>query len=255
MLIKNKLDLTVTIVLYNETIENIKNSIDCFLKIKGLHKKLYLVDNSPYRNLYLSKINRKEIEYIFNAKNLGFSKAHNLIINKIENISEYHLILNSDVVFKSKVIEELMSQLNSEEELALITPKVKFPNGEHQYNIRKFPTFLDLIFRRLAVFKRRIYNQEYRNLDVSKPFYPEAIHGCFMLFKTNDFVQLKGFDERYFLYMEDIDICRKIDAIGKQKMYYPNVEITHQLQQGSSKKMKLFMYHLTSAIKYFLKWK
>jgi len=253
-LIKERLDLTVVIVLYNETIENIKNSIACFLKINKLQKKLYVIDNSPFRNPYFSEINSKEIEYIFNAKNLGFSKAHNLILPKIKNISEYHLIVNADVVFTPKVIEELMIQLNSNEQLALITPKVNFPNGKHQYNVRKHPSFIDLIIRKFNLFKKRIHHQEYRDLDLSKPFYPEAIHGCFMLFKTDDFVKLKGFDERYFLYMEDIDICKKIDALGKRKMYYPNVQITHQLQKGSSNKMKLFRYHLTSAIKYFLKW-
>ncbi len=250
----NKLDVSIAIVLYNETIENVKNSIDCFLKIKVLHKKLYIIDNSPIRNEYLSNVNTTEIEYFFNGKNIGFSKAQNLLIPKIKNTSKYHLILNSDVVYASVVIEELIHKLEEEEAVSLIAPKVKFPNGKHQYSVRKYPSFLDLIFRKLNIFKKRIYNQEYRNLDVSKPFYPEAIHGCFMLFKTDDFIEIGGFDERYFLYMEDIDICRKIDSIGKKKMYYPNEEIIHILKQGSSKSLKLFMYHLSSAIKYFLKW-
>ena len=75
-----------------------------------------------------------------------------------------------------------------------------------------------------------------------------------MLFKTEDFKTLEGFDERYFLYMEDADICRKIDLLGKKKLYYPKVKITHQHQRGSSKNIKLFFHHISSAIKYFLKW-
>jgi hypothetical protein len=92
----------------------------------------------------------------------------------------------------------------------------------------------------------------YRNLE--KSFYPDFIHGCFMLFKTKDFKNIEGFDERYFLYLEDADLCRKIDAVGKKKLYYPNIEITHQHQRGSTKNIKLFFYHLSSAFKYFLKW-
>jgi len=75
-----------------------------------------------------------------------------------------------------------------------------------------------------------------------------------MLFKTVDFKSLGGFDERYFLYMEDADICRKINKTEKKILYFPNVEIMHQHQKGSSKSVKLFIYHLSSAIKYFLKW-
>jgi GT2 family glycosyltransferase len=89
---------------------------------------------------------------------------------------------------------------------------------------------------------------------VSKSFYPDFIHGCFMLFKTQEYIDLKGFDERYFLYMEDADMCKKIDRIGKKKFYFPEVKIIHQHQKGSSKNIKLFFYHLSSAIKYFLKW-
>ena len=54
--------------------------------------------------------------------------------------------------------------------------------------------------------------------------------------------------------MEDVDICRKIDALGKKKLYFPQEEIVHVLKQGSSKNLKLFFRHTSSAIKYFLKW-
>ena len=75
-----------------------------------------------------------------------------------------------------------------------------------------------------------------------------------MFFKTNDFIELGGFNERYFLYMEDADICREIDKLGKKKLFFPSVEITHLYQKGSSNNIKLFSYHISSAIKYFLKW-
>ncbi len=75
-----------------------------------------------------------------------------------------------------------------------------------------------------------------------------------MHFKTTDLQTLKGFDERFFLYMEDADICRRIYKSGKKILFYPKVEIIHQHQQGSSKSFKLFILHSVSAIKYFLKW-
>ncbi|MDA9349784.1 glycosyl transferase family 2, partial [Polaribacter sp.] len=148
----------------------------------------------------------------------------------------------------------LISQLEKEHDVAFATPKVMYPNLEKQYVCRKHPTFFDLINRRIKLVPKAILKNEYRNQDLTKPFYPDFIHGCFMLFKTTDFKDLKGFDARYFLYMEDADLCREIDKLGKKKLYFPEVAIVHHYQKGSAKNLKLFWLHTSSAIKYFLKW-
>jgi GT2 family glycosyltransferase len=242
--------ITASIVLYKENFETLKNTVDSFLKL-SIKKKLYLIDNSPTNNLG-THFKNAEIEYIFVGKNIGFGKAHNLILDKIN--SDFHLILNPDVVFLSNVITSLINKLRGEENVSFITPKVMYPNTKLQYVCRKHPTILDLINRKLKISKNKTLTNEYRNQDLTKSFYPNFIHGCFMLFKTTDFKEIKGFDERYFLYMEDADICRKIEVTNKKILYFPEVEITHQHQKGSSKRIKLFFYHLSSAIKYFLKW-
>ncbi len=243
--------ITASIVLFKENLETIKKTVDSFLKTP-LEKKLYLIDNSPVNNLE-SHFKHFEIEYIYVGNNIGFGKAHNLVLNKIN--SDFHLILNPDVEFQSNVIPNLIKVLLNETKVSLITPKVLYPNKEIQFVCRKHPTFFDLINRKLKISKRNISKNEYQDQDLEKPFYPDFIHGCFMLFETEDFKQLKGFDERYFLYMEDADMCRKIDDIGKKKLFYPNIEIIHQHQKGSSKSIKLFLFHLSSAFKYFLKWR
>lgn len=246
-------NISATIVLFKEQEDVLLKAVNSFLAYSG-EKKLFLVDNSPtpVSNSYI--LNHPEITYIFNDKNLGFSRANNLVLREIKDNSRYHLVLNTDTFFKPQVLDELIEQFEINEDLALVAPAIKYPDGEHQYSVRKYPNFLDLLFRKTGINKKRIYQQEYRNLDLSKPFFPEAIHGCFMLFKTEDFMQINGFDERYFLYMEDLDICKKIDQIGKKKYYFPSVEVTHVLRKGSAKNIKLFFYHFSSAVKYFLKW-
>ena len=144
--------------------------------------------------------------------------------------------------------------LHEKPNVAFVTPKVLYPSIKPQYICRKHPTLFDLLNRKFKISKFQFLNREYRDRDLQEPFYPDFIHGCFMLFKTTDLKNLKGFDERFFLYMEDADICRRIDEIGKKKLYYPKVEIIHHHQQGSSKSLKLFIIHASSAIKYFLKW-
>lgn len=242
--------VTASIVIYKEDFKILNKTINSFLKTPT-SKHLFIIDNSPSNN-FESLLKNDEITFFFTNKNLGFSKGHNLILNQIK--SDYHLILNPDVTFSPQTIPNLISQLKKDEKLAMIAPRVNYPNGHIQYTCRKYPTVIDLIFRRLQIFKNYIQNHEYQNVDLTKPFYPDFIHGCFMLFKTEDFKLINGFDERYFMYLEDADICKKIDKIGKKKLYFPSEKITHIHRKASSKSIKLFLYHLNSAIKYFLKW-
>jgi GT2 family glycosyltransferase len=242
--------ITASVVLFNEDLETLKKTVDSFLKTP-LEKKLFLIDNSP-KNRLERYFRHPEIEYIFVGKNIGFGVAHNIILDKIN--LEFHLILNPDVVFSSKVIPALIKILKEEPSVSFVTPKVLYPNKEVQKVCRKHPTILGLLNRRLKLFKSVGISNEYKNQDFDKRFYPDFIHGCFMLFKTIDFQNLKGFDTRYFLYFEDADICRKIDFTGKYILYYPKVQITHQYRRSSSKSVKLFLHHLSSALKYFFKW-
>ena len=248
--------LSATIVLFKNDIITLKKTIESFLRIET-DKKLFLVDNSPLDSLRY-EFNHPEIEYVFIGKNIGFGAANNYVLKKIEGISSYHLILNPDVSFKPKVISSLIHNLNENTELAMIVPRVIYPDGSHQFSCRRFPSFFDLIVRRFGklkfMFSRRIDKGEYKDLNLEIPFYVEYASGCFQLFKTADFIELKGFDERYFMYVEDIDICRKIIEIDKKILYYPYEFIIHNHEKGSSKKIKLFFYHVSSIFKYFYKW-
>lgn len=248
--------ITGSIVLYKESLSDLYKTIDCFLSVP-FKKKLFLIDNTR-SNFFQYVYVDDDIEYIPVEQNIGFGSAHNKVIDKIKNISKFHLVLNPDVYFEPQIISSLIHQLENDQSIAMVAPKVKFLDGSHQYSCRRYPNVVELIVRRFfflkPVFRKIIYSGEYREKDLSQPFYAEYLTGCFQLYNTNDFLKLQGFDERYFLYMEDVDICKKIDKIQKKKLYYPKEEIVHILKQGSSKEIKLFFRHLSSAIKYFLKW-
>jgi GT2 family glycosyltransferase len=253
---KEKLDITAAIVLYNEDLEELTETIVSFLRVP-LKKKLYLIDNTKEK-FFQNVFKQKEIVYLAVGRNIGFGAAHNKVIDLISNNSNFHLILNPDVNFEVEVIPNLILELNKDENLSMIAPKVLFPSGEHQYSCRRYPLFLELVARRFTflkpIFRPTIFKGQYKDKDLNSSFFADYVAGCFHLYKTKDFVDLKGFDERYFLYMEDVDICKKIDVSGKKKLYYPKEEIKHVLKQGSSKDLKLFFRHTSSAVKYFLKW-
>jgi GT2 family glycosyltransferase len=242
--------ITAAIVLYKENEEILKKTVISFLNTP-IEKKLFLIDNSPTNKLG-HLFQHKDIEYVFMGSNIGFANAHNFVIENLN--STYHLILNPDIEFTALVIPKLIEEIEMHKRVSFISPKVLYPNNEIQYVCRKHPTFLDLLNRKLKVSKSKIFENEYRNQDLEKPFYPDFIHGCFMLFKTQEFKKLGGFDHRFFLYLEDADICRTIYETGNKILFYPKVVIIHHLQKGSSKSIKLFFRHLSSAFKYFLKW-
>ena len=254
--IMKKVEISASIVLYHENLEELSNTIQCFLNV-DISKKLYLIDNTDdarFKGLFTND----DITYISNDKNLGFGAGHNVILNQIENHSKYHLILNPDVNFESRVIINLIDKLKKHEMVSMIAPKVLFLDGNFQNSCRRYPRIIELLARRFnllqSMFKKNISKGKYTDKDLDASFFAEYITGCFHLYKTDDFVKLGGFDERYFLYMEDVDICKKIQKLDKLKLYYPKEEIRHVLKQGSSKDNKLFFIHTFSAIKYFLKW-
>ena len=255
-MMQEKIVITCSVVLFKENISDLDKSINSFLNVPH-RKKLFLIDNTPDKFFEYVFVH-ENIEYLSVDQNIGFGSAHNIIINKIRHLSRYHLILNPDVYFEFKVIQNLILEFQKDSSIAMIAPKVLFPDKTHQYSCRRYPSVKELLARRFiffkSIFKKAISRGTYRDRDLSKPFFAEYITGCFHLFKTNDFVEINGFDERFFLYMEDVDICKKIDVLGKKKLYYPSEEIIHILKQGSYKDIKLFFHHLSSAIKYFLKW-
>lgn len=238
--------------MYKEDVKTLQKCLNSFLETP-LTKILYVLDNSPTNSLK-QYCQHPEIRYQFVGKNVGFAKAHNLVLSLIKEQSEAHLVLNPDTVYNTKVLGSLLEELNKNEELGLIAPKVVSPGGELQYTCRENPTLFELACRTLGIFKKLTAAKEYKNKDLSKAFYPEFIYGCFMLFKTADFIRIGGFDERYFLYMEDADICRTLLKNNRKILYFPQERITHIHRRGSSKSIKLAFFHIISAIKYSLKW-
>ena len=244
--------ITASIVVYKENLKVLENAIDSFLG-SPLSKKLYIIDNSP-SNEFKNKIQNDSVEYIYSNKNIGFGKGHNSILHKLTSENKYHLILNPDVRFHPEILEKLVLKMESNESFSMIAPRVLNSNNELLYTARRYPSLFELIFRFLGIFKKFTIRGEYKNQNHKKSFSPDFVQGSFMLFKTEDLLRLEGFDERYFMYMEDVDICRKIDLSGKRKLYFPATEIIHTHRKGSSKEFRLFFIHISSIIKYFIKW-
>jgi hypothetical protein len=251
------IQINASIVLYHNKKEQILKTINSFLNT-SMSVRLYLVDNSSNDNLKeLSTIDRR-VEYIFNNANLGYGSAHNIAIKKsIGDSVPYHLVLNPDVYFDKGVIEELYDFMEKNKSVGSVMPKVLYPDGELQYLCKLLPTPLDLILRRFIPSKKwkekrnEIYELKFTNYDeiMNVP----CLSGCFMFIRTSILKEIGGFDERFFMYLEDVDLCRRINQKARI-VYFPKVEIIHNYEKGSYKKIRLLLYHIISACKYFNKW-
>lgn len=247
--------ITASIVLFHHSCNDITKLLNCLLN--SSISTIYIIDNSNSDVLRsLTKISTKII-YIHNINN-GYGNAHNIAIHEaIEIGSVYHVIINPDIYFKKGVIEELSYYMDQNPSCGLLMPKILYPNGEIQYLCKLLPTPLDLFVRRFIPLKKINQNHDYRYelhfTNYDKIMEVPSLSGCFMFIRTDILKQIGGFDEQYFMYAEDIDLCRRIRKTSKT-LFYPFVHVYHKYEKGSYKNKKLLKYHICSVIKYFNKW-
>ncbi len=246
-----------SIVLYQNNQEILKNAIGSFLNT-NLSVKLYLIDNSPTDSLkYLLTLDDR-IEYIFNNNNLGFGKAHNIAIKKsIEDGAYYHLVLNPDVYFEAGVLEELSDFMQKNKDVGNIMPKIFYPDGNLQYLCKLLPTPKELIFRRFLNNKKTLekinHKYELRDFSYDRILNIPFLSGCFMFLRVKCLEEVGLFDENIFMYMEDLDLNRRLHVKYKT-IFYPNVSITHVHAKDSYKSKFLLKKHIQSTIYYFNKY-
>lgn len=249
--------ISASIVLYKSD-NQVKTTIENFLNT-DLPVQLFLVDNSPTNQLQSELrdlLDDHRITYIFNNVNLGFGAAHNIAIRKAIHVSPYHLVLNPDISFGPGVLEELVNYLDRNEEVGMAIPKVYYADGRLQYVCKLLPSPFDLIGRRFlpaAFMRRRMERFELRQMEYDRPFEAPYIHGCFMFIRMKAIKKIGFFDERFFMYPEDIDLTRRINK-EYRTMFYPKVSVMHAHQKGSYKNIGLLLIHVKNMIKYFNKW-
>lgn len=249
--------INASIVLYNNPIFMIQKAIDSFLSTSQ-NVKLYLIDNSPTDVLKILSSSDKRIEYIHNPTNPGFGAAHNIALKlSISQHIPYHLVLNPDVYFDQGVMEELLAYMDHHADVGLLMPKVLYPTGEVQTIARLLPTPWDLFARRFIPFKNYLekINRRYELtfFDYTSTIEVPFISGCFMFLRTETLKKTGLFDERFFMYLEDADLSRRIGIVSKT-LLYPNVSITHEYQRGSHHSFKLLIIFMHSVFSYFNKY-
>lgn len=219
--------------------------IDCLNSIRQLETevevKTVVIDNAS-RDTSIEKAKEKfpQFEYILNDKNLGFGAGNNIGLRQVE--TEYVLLLNPDTQLEKGVIPFLLKFMDDNPLVGASSCKVLLPNGQVDLTAhRGFPTPLASLLYFFG--NNSLYHLTDRDLNSTHEV--DAITGAFFLARMQVLKKLNFFDEDFFLYAEDLDLCYRIKQLGFKIMYIPSVAILHN--KGLSSGIKKHSQTLSSA--------
>lgn len=216
--------LTVSIVNYNAG-EYLINCLKSLRKAsKDLDFDVYVVDNdSKDGSFEKAKKEYKEFSFIKNKKNIGFGAAHNIVLKKAN--TPYLLTLNPDSEVKEGVLEYMYEFMEKNPDVAVSTCRIEKLDGSLDIaSHRGFPT-LKASFMYFFLKNDKLYHLTDR--DMTKVHDIDSAVGAFMFMRKSVLEKIGYFDEDYFLYAEDIDLCFRAKEAGFRVMYVPDVVITH----------------------------
>lgn len=219
--------------------------------------RVYLVDNSRTDALRALAARFGTI-YRHQPDNPGYARAHNWALNAAAAAgSRYHVVLNPDVQLPLDGIGKLLTYMDGHPDVGLLAPRVHYPDGRLQPLCKLLPHPLELAVRRffplLHRSSGRLARYELHGSGYSQVMDVPALSGCFMLMRVETVLRVGLFDERFFLYFEDVDLSRRVGRIART-VFVPHVAIVHDYGRGSYRNWRLLWHHLVSAARYFNKW-
>lgn len=245
--------ILVSLVLFKHSFNDIEKTISALMQEDSI-STIVIVDNGGHCK-WLDSLEHEKVKIIRAPVNHGFGAGHNIVFNKFRNRADFILICNPDIYFQKGELDELYN-FSCAEKIGLAIPKIIYPNGNNQYGCKLLPSPYQLFIRRFFSILSSNLNKEYElhDADYNKVFFAPSLSGCFLLISKHALNEVKGFDERFFMYMEDVDLSRRVCDTGLPVRYYPGSTVIHIAQAKSQKNVKFLIYHVFSAIRYFNKW-
>lgn len=171
------------------------------------------------------------VEVIENARPRGFGANHNTAFSHAAG--EWFLVMNPDVRIDHDVIGTLLARAHAR--AGLLAPRIQEPGQDHPEPYRTLVTPAELIRR--------------RKQDHTPPAFPSWIAGMFMLVRSAAYRQVRGFDERFFMYCEDVDLCVRLQLAGWRLQVATDRVIVHEAQRDSHSSFRALRWHLASFFK------
>lgn len=218
---------------------------------------IYVDNNSIDGSIEYVRQNFPKVKIIENKTVKGFATNNNIGVRNSKG--KYILILNPDIILLPGAVDKLHFYLKENKSIGILVPKLLNVDLTVQFSVRKFMNFKIIFYRFLHMGKdilKSKVTQDYllTTFDRNKTQPINWAFGAAMFLTREWFNQLNGFDESYFLYVEDVDICLRNWKLGKPVVYYPESVFIHAHQRSSSvgwNKTKLM--HIKSMLRLFFK--
>jgi GT2 family glycosyltransferase len=250
--------LNVSIVTYQTPLKDVLNAVStCYESQVVVH--IYVIDNSPEDSLSEALIPeyKHKVKYTHNPSNPGYGAAHNIAINEsLSHSIPFHLVLNADVIFDYRILDQIVSYANRYKNIGLIAPKMLYEDGSVQCSRKLLPTPINMFLRAFLPkpFRTRIDDRfQLECFGHDSPLFVPYVSGAFMFLRTSVLHKIGIFDERFFMYPEDIDLSRRV-AQYADVSFVPDFIITHKYGGATRKSLRMFVIHAFNMCRYFNKW-
>ena len=248
--------INVSLVTFKTPVSEIVNAVTT-CALSSAVKDITVIDNSPDDDLRVQLDGMKGINYRHNPSNPGYGAAHNIAIRRsIEESSQFHLVLNTDVIFDFEILEKMNDYMESNPQIGLLAPRMLYEDGSDQCVRKLLPTPINMFLRALIPKKYRYkLDSKYQleSFGYNRKLCVSYVSGAFMLLRVDALRAIGSFDEKFFMYPEDIDLSRRISETYKVE-YNPRFVITHKYGNLTRKSIKMFAIHVFQMILYFNKW-
>jgi len=228
------------------------------IALKNISSQILLVDNcSTDSTVDYVKNHFPHIHIYKNLKRHGYGANQNKNIRMASG--KYIVLMNPDMIVPPDAFHKLIRFMEDHKQTGIVTCNICNTDGTCQYLNKREPAIFDLLARRfLPVFlqricKKRLDYYEMRDVGYNRVVKVPFISGSFMFAKTATIKAVNGFDKRFFMYFEDVDLCRRVRQ-KNDTLYYPDVKIIHRWERAAHKSLKWTFIFSISGLKYYLKW-
>jgi len=242
---------------------NVKHHLErCLISIEkacqNITAEIFVVDNaSTDGSEVFFKGRFNNVNFIWGKKNVGFAKANNSVLNKIKG--EYILFLNPDTLIPEDCLDICIDFFSTNTDCGAVGVRMVDGNGFFlKESKRGFPSPTTSFYKMFAlhrIFKNsKIFSKYYEgHLPENKTNSVDVLSGAFMILSNEALKKVIGFDEDYFMYGEDIDLCYRISQAGFKKYYLPTTTIVHLKGASTEKSNSNYSRHFYGAMKIFVR--
>ncbi len=256
------------IIVHHRTPELLKLCLNSIKKtILGVDYEIIVVDSATSRkNAELIREKYPEAIFLPHKENLGYSRGVNLGLQKARG--EYLLILNPDIILTENSVAKMLDYMKKHPDIGILGPKMLNFNGTAQRTYFSFYKPITIIARRtflgrLKPFKKALADFLMAGSDSEKVQTPDWIMGSAIMVSRRAVEKVRGMDERFFMYFEDVDWARRFWHNDFKVVYFPEAVMYHYHQRESKSRLGLFdpifnkktRWHIKSAIKFFWKYR